>query len=72
VWGAPGEFAVEPDLTGQIRGIGKQPTLIVHNEIQMIDARHAKEAGDVIANVVSERILTGGSLLADNVAWAAS
>jgi hypothetical protein len=70
-WGGPGEFAVEPDLTGQIRGIGRVPTVVVNVENNMIDARHAREAGEVIGQAVSQQLLAGGSLLADNVAWAA-
>src|SRR4030095_2016155 len=72
VWGAPGEFAVEPDLTGRIRGIGRVPTVVVNVENNMIDARHAREAGEVIAGEVSRQILAGGSYLADNIGWAAS
>jgi hypothetical protein len=70
-WGGPGEFAVEPDLTGQIRGIGRVPTVVVNVENNMIDARHAREAGEVIGQAVSQQILAGGSYLADNIAWAA-
>jgi hypothetical protein len=71
-WGGPGEFEVEPDLTGRIRGIGRIPTVVVNVENNMIDARHAREAGEVIGQAVSQQILAGGSLLADNISWAAS
>jgi hypothetical protein len=71
-WGGPGEFAVETDLTGQIRGIGKQPTVVNTINVQMIDARHAREAGEVIGQIVSQQILAGGGLLSDDISWAAS
>ena len=63
--------AIETDLTGQVRGIGRVPTVIVNVSNQMIDARHAREAGDVIGQEVSRQILSGGGYLADNIAWAA-
>jgi hypothetical protein len=72
IWGAPGEYAVETDLTGQIRGIGKQPQVNNVINVQLIDARHAREAGEVIGQVVSQQILAGGGLLSDNIQWAAS
>jgi hypothetical protein len=65
-------YSVETDLTGSIRGIGVTPTVVTTVNVQMIDAKHAQEAGDIIADTVSKRILTGGSYLADNIAWAAS
>jgi hypothetical protein len=65
-------YTVETDLTGSIRGIGVTPTVIVNVENNMIDARHAREAGEVIGQEVSRQLLQGGSLLSDNVAWAAS
>jgi hypothetical protein len=65
-------YSVETDLTGNIRGIGKTPTVIVNVQNNMIDARHAREAGEVIGQEVSRQILQGGSYLGDNIAWAAS
>jgi hypothetical protein len=65
-------YSVESDLTGSIRGIGVTPTVIVNVQNNMIDARHAREAGEVIGQEVSRQILSGGSLLADNIAWSAS
>jgi hypothetical protein len=65
-------YSVETDLTGSIRGIGVTPTVIVNVQNNMIDARHAREAGEVIGQEVSRQLLQGGSLLSDNVAWAAS
>ena len=60
-------YAVETSLTGDIRGIGSVPTVVVNVENQMIDARHAREAGEVIGQEVSRQILQGGSYLADNI-----
>jgi len=71
-WGGPGEYAVEPSLTGEIRGIGRVPSVVVNVENNMIDAKHAREAGEVIGQAVSQQILAGGSYLADNISWAAS
>jgi hypothetical protein len=65
-------YSVETDLTGSVRGIGVTPTVIVNVNNQMIDARHAREAGEVIGQEISRQLLSGGSLLADNVAWSAS
>ena len=65
-------YAVETSLTGDIRGIGRVPTVVVNVNNNMIDARHAREAGAVIGQEVSRQILQGGSYLADNISWAAS
>jgi hypothetical protein len=65
-------YSVETDLTGSLRGIGVTPTVIVNVQNNMIDARHAREAGAVIGQEVSRQILQGGSYLGDNIAWAAS
>ena len=73
VFGIAGDAGVETDLTGRAvtrRSIAPRQQ-VINVTVEAMDVADFERRTGYIGRVVAKSLLTGGSQLADNVAWAA-